>query len=209
MLPFQAISTIFTVEIIKGRWTNLITDLTASTQVNISVDIRKAAILTLGQICDKLKEFKLGKPFSPPSIPPTQLNTLLLGGLLDEKTKENILMAILIGLSQEELDVEIRENSIVALGDCVEFMVDILNREEVRDYATGLVINAIQHSNESVRQTALQRTSDYVKAIYVHFSKYSAAMLQATADSIKSSDEELCLPAIEIWTTIASEFQER
>lgn len=38
-------------------------------------------------------------------------------------------MAILIGLSAEEQDLDIRENSIVALGDCVEFMTDILARE--------------------------------------------------------------------------------
>lgn len=57
---YQAISTIFTVEVQLDRWNNLISDLTASAQTTVAADIRKAAILTLGQICDKLKEFKLG-----------------------------------------------------------------------------------------------------------------------------------------------------
>jgi len=47
-LLFQAISTIFTVEIQQDRWNNLIPDLTASAQTNVAADIRKAAILTLG-----------------------------------------------------------------------------------------------------------------------------------------------------------------
>lgn len=59
--PPQTISTIFTVEVASSRWMNLITDLTGSTSTSVSIEIRKAAILTLGQICDKLKEFKLGK----------------------------------------------------------------------------------------------------------------------------------------------------
>lgn len=43
--------------------------------------------------------------------------------------KENVLMAILIGLAPEERDSDIKENSIIALGDCVEFMTEILGRE--------------------------------------------------------------------------------
>lgn len=118
-------------------------------------------------------------------------------------------MAILIGLSQEEQDLEIRTNSIIALGDCVEFMTGILEREPVRDYATGLLIAALQHPNENVRVIALQRSCDYVKAIYIHFGKYITAFLGATSASMLSNDEELCLPAMEIWNTLALEFKER
>lgn len=89
-------------------------------------------------------------------------------------------MAILIGLSAEEQDLDIRENSIVALGDCVEFMTDILGREQVRDYATHLLISALSHQSDRIKLTALQRSSDYVKAIYVYFSKYITAFFQAT-----------------------------
>lgn len=88
-------------------------------------------------------------------------------------------------------------------------MTDILGREQVRDYATGLLIDALQHKNENIRTTALQRTTDYVKAIYVHFGKYATAMLNATKFSIENDDVEISQPAIEIWTTIAQEYQER
>lgn len=118
-------------------------------------------------------------------------------------------MAILIGLQSSEEDIDIRENSIIALGDCVEFMDSILSRADVRDYATGLLLESLSHSNERIRVAALQRSCDYVKAIYEYLSAYVNALLAATSSAIASDDIELCLPAIEIWSTIATEFRER
>ncbi|EAR88045.3 importin-beta amine-terminal domain protein (macronuclear) [Tetrahymena thermophila SB210] len=186
----NAISTIFTVEVIEDRWLNLIDDLANSTQPTITTDIRKAAILTLGQICDKLKEFRLGNK--------------LVGA-----TKEKILMAILIGLSPDEQDLEIRENSIIALGDCVEFMTDILEAEQVRDYTAQLLITALQHPDQKIKVAALQRSSDFVKAIYIYFTKYVSAFFSATQGSILHNDEDICIPAMEIWSTLANEYHER
>lgn len=71
------------------------------------------------------------------------------------------------------------------------------------------MISALQHPNEKIKLTALQRSSDFVKAIYVYFSKYIAAFFQATLSSILNDDEEICVPAMEIWSTLAIEHHER
>lgn len=118
-------------------------------------------------------------------------------------------MAILIGLSNDESDLEIRENSIIALGDCVEFLQDIFSSEQVRDYASGLLIGCLTHPSEKIRLTALQRSCDYVKAIYPHFGKYVNALLQATSAAISSNDEDIAAPAMEVWSTLANEYIER
>ncbi|EGR29112.1 karyopherin beta 1, putative [Ichthyophthirius multifiliis] len=186
----NAISTICTLEIPQNKWTNLIPDLTCSTQQNNDPQIRKAAILTLGQICDKFKQHKLGTT-------------------LDQKSKENMLTGILIGLQEDEKDLEIKTNSIIALGDCVEFMKDIFSQKAVRDYSTSVLLQALQNKNEDIKKLALQRSSDYVKVLYEDFSEYIPAFLNATTLAINDPNEEMSCPAMEIWATIATEYHER
>lgn len=82
-------------------------------------------------------------------------------------------------------------------------MTEILEREQVRDYTINLLIQALKNPNEKIRITALQRSCDFVKPIYLHFGKYVHAFFEVTAALMDSNDEEMCVPAMEIWSTLA------
>ncbi|EGR27486.1 importin beta, putative, partial [Ichthyophthirius multifiliis] len=185
----NAISSICVVEIPQKQWQNLISDLSSSTQPNVDIQIKKAAIMTLGQICDKLKQHRFS---------------------LEPQQKEQILTAILLGLSPEEQDVDIKTNSIIALGDAIEFMEELFQQKMVLEFSTQQLISCITNPLDvETLKLALQRTTDYVKTLHKYIGQYIVNLYNATENFIAHEDPEIACPAIEIWTTIASEYLER
>jgi len=104
----------------KKQWEELIPNLAQNTN-NPSLEIRKAAILTLGDICEKLKNEKVYR---------LEINQI-----------ETILMGICFGLNKDECNPEIKQIALKALRDGMNFMESVFLKEEIRNFVFALLID--------------------------------------------------------------------
>jgi len=173
----QAISTIFTLELPKQGWPDLIPNLASNTN-NEQLEIRKAAIMTLGDICEKLKHEKMQ--------------------CLELSQVENIMMGICLGMKKDETHQEIKLIAVKAMRDSMAFMEPLFHKVEVRNYMAGLLIGLCQNEQDSVKIPSIQAIIEFCKYNYDRLDQYIVALFNATSPLIISANNDLAVAATEV-----------
>ena len=70
---------------------------------------------------------------------------------------------------------------------------------------TNVLLENAVHENVQIKIAALQCMIDYSKQLYTYLNEYIQGILVATGPSIKQSDMNIAVPAMEIWTVIGNE----
>lgn len=121
---------------------------------------------------------------------------------IDQSESEKILYGICISLKKEETDVDIKLQAVKALRDSLSFMDRQFSTKMVRDHVTTVLLENAVHEKEDIRVAALQTLIDYVKILFVYFEEYGQHILLATASSIQNSNQNISIPAMEIWNAV-------
>ena len=86
--------------------------------------------------------------------------------VIDEKTIENILMGILLGMAKSEQNLEVKLLAARALLNALQFMNGLLEKENIRLYLLDLIVACALDAHSEVQTTALQVLIDFVKYQY-------------------------------------------
>ena len=120
----DAISTICTIELPIGQWSEFIPTL-ANNANHSNEDVVKASIMTLGYICEKFKVQKNSN--------------------LPEQTLQSILMGILLGMKKEQLNNDIKITAIKSLRDSFTFLDVLMDNEQVLTFVATQIIENCLH----------------------------------------------------------------
>jgi importin subunit beta-1 len=181
------IAEICKIEIPLKEWQDIIPILAKNTS-HQDVEIKKAAILTLGYICENLK-----------SNP----------GALEADKIDNILTSICLGLAPEETNLAIKQLAVKALNDSLVFMEAYFEKKEIRDFVMNLLLQNCLHDTKEIKIKGLQCLIDVTKLHYDKMLDYVPPILKVTQAAMQSSDREVVMPAVEVWNTVATEDKER
>lgn len=128
------ISTVFAIDCLtENTWDSLLPALTENVE-NKNMAIKKAAVTTLGFICDVLRKQKIST-------------------LSDERI-DFLLTGICKGL--QELD-DLTETAIQAFADSIQFLQKKLENEKISDFIMELLIKLLRKVHETAKGTILER----------------------------------------------------
>ncbi|CAK75693.1 unnamed protein product (macronuclear) [Paramecium tetraurelia] len=178
----SCLSGICAIELPRQEWPEIISVLVQNTRHD-SIEVKKAATITLGYICEALKNQKQS---------------------IEKTESEKVLYGICMGLQGEK---QIKLISIRALKDSLQFMDQVLAQQQVRDHVTKLLVEQAVSQDAEIRLAALECLIDYTKAIFDYLEQYILGLWNCTQESIYHQD--FAIVTMEIWQSIASEINER
>eukprot|EP01016_Furgasonia_blochmanni_P047551 TRINITY_DN699_c0_g1_i9.p1 TRINITY_DN699_c0_g1~~TRINITY_DN699_c0_g1_i9.p1 ORF type:complete len:855 (-),score=333.77 TRINITY_DN699_c0_g1_i9:376-2940(-) len=182
----EVISTICSLELPRNEWSEIIPALVENTNSN-DPTIKKAAIMTLGYICEKSK------------------NT---GGLSPEQI-DKILMGICLSMQKTQTDNHIKATAVKALQNSLAFMEENFKADQVRDFVMNLLLENCVADHPDVQIISLQCLIDICKIHYDKIGNYLNGIYNVTSGTMASNTQEVAIPAIEVWNTIAQEDKDR
>lgn len=175
----QIISQIAYIELPRHMWPDLITILLSNMDQQSDI-LREASLETLGFICEEIE----------PDILTTQAN--------------QILTAICKGI--KDPNAEIKFYGCQAMYDALAFAKQNFEKENERNYIMQVLCDcAVPPEVEKVRTTALQCIVQIASLYYEKLSQYMQKIFSITLESIKKESPEICLQAIEFWSTVCEE----
>jgi len=92
--------------------------------------------------------------------------------MLDNNTLESVIMGISYGMKKEEQNLEVRNLATQALRDAMGFIEVYLEKEEVRNYLVGLILDNINMDNKDIKIISIQCLIDFCKYNYQRLDKY-------------------------------------
>lgn len=154
------------------------------------LEIKKAAIMTLGNICDKLASSGI-------NIPATDIESILTG--------------ICIGMAKDQQNLDIKKIAIKALHDSLRFIKNVMERQEIRDFVMDLLVNCGMSTDPDVTLLGFQCLMDAGKILYDLMNiQYISVIKDITLSKMNTNEEpDLVVAAIEFWHIIAEEEKER
>lgn len=177
----QAIAAVAFVELPAGQWAELMGRLVeVSTAAQSPQNLRRAAIETIGFICEQIE----------PAVLETRSN--------------EILTAVINGLRTDELAPSVQAAAATALLHSIEFVRTNFARPTERDIIMSVVCNATQAADDAIRLPAYECLTRIVTLYYPQLASYMKAGLAAlTIAGLGSSVEHVVMAAIEFWSTMA------
>ena len=160
------VSKVFAMDWLSDKtWTDLIGNITVNLK-NDNPEIKKAAMMTLGYICEDLNQFRIT------DLPDEQIE-FLLGG-------------ICAGLESYN---ELTNTSITALSNSINFLAARLQRENVTDYIFNLLvtvlINAKKAQHLDTIMNLLNLLGELCKLIYQNIDKYYQVIIDQVLECYK------------------------
>lgn len=150
-----------------------------------SVDQRKAALITIGYICET--------------------DDANLRASLSQHSNA-ILTAVVQGARKEETNDSIRLAALTALGDSLEFVKTNFENEGERNYIMQVICEATQASDSAIQQNAFGCLARIMGLYYEHMRLYmEEALFMLTVEGMKNPDHDLAKLAVEFWCTVCEE----
>lgn len=182
------ISEIFTVELPLNTWPSLIPSIASNTK-HQEISVRKAAISTLGYICEAAKRGNLGK-------------------FISRESSEQIMSGIMLGLDASTTDYSIAISALKALSDSMSFFEEIYAKKEVRDFVLSKIGTFLSHDSHDVKKEVISCLIDYAKVNYKYMGESIAALFQALVPLI-NGDDDIAIPGVEFFNTLAMEDKDK
>ncbi|KRX01471.1 Armadillo-type fold [Pseudocohnilembus persalinus] len=193
MAAANVIATISAIELPRNQWGDIVRSLSDNTN-HQDLNIRKTAITTLGYICESLKE--------------TQASGQQAFQLQDQVI-EHILMGILNGMKIDQQDEGIKSASLVALRNSIGYLEIYLNKQDVRDFVLKQILDCSTHQNDDIKKEAIMALIEFCKFQYSSLGNYIQNIFNITSNHIQSKNQEISTLAIEIYSSIATEYNDR
>ena len=150
--------------------------------------VKEASILTLGFICESIKD-KTNFRFTP-------------------HEQEAILTAIMLGVQQPALNIV--ETSLTALRNSVSSFYEILQQPQACEYILSKVVEII-HSGKYLVE-CLQILGELVRSAYQGMGKYTENFYQLLGPIISNTNNEddydACVSAMEIFENMAEYYRD-
>ncbi len=140
----DVIASICGIELPRKQWGNIIHILVAQTN-NQNEDIKKAAVMTLGFICENLKEKSAS---------------------LDDEMVKQMMTGILVSMRAEQGNDEIRYMGVKALQDSLQFMSNHLESHDIRVYMMQQLVFCLKSAVFKIRVRSLQCLVEFAR-LYV------------------------------------------
>lgn len=174
----QATAAIARVELPRNAWPELMEALISSVHSS-NENLRRCAIETIGYVCEEIEPVIL------------------------EKQSDKILTAVITGLSSEEPSAFVRASAAHALLNSLEFARMNFDRPHERDIIMNVVCTATQASDESIVIAAFECLVRIISLYYHLMQAYmDQAVAMLTIKSMRSTNENIALQAIEFWSTV-------
>ena len=174
----DAISKIASIDVPSGEWSDILPAL-VQTANNTDPNVKRTAIMTLGFICVEFKQMKVN---------------------LSTDQSERIFTAVYLGLLNE-ISMDIRKESLIALSHCICYMQNILADNKIRGIAIKNVISCFYVS--ALCQHALEVFLEYAKFYYQYLGEIIEELFNITSELFKNNDSHT-VTALELWNTIAN-----
>ena len=160
------VSKVFAMDWLTDKtWTDLISNITMNLKTD-NPEIKKAAMMTLGYICEDLNQFKIT------DLPDEQVE-FLLGG-------------ICMGLETYD---ELTNTSISALANAVNFLAARLQKENVSDYIFNLLVNILVNAKKGHHLdtiiNVLNLLGELCRLIYYNIDKYYQVIINQVLECYK------------------------
>ena len=119
---------------------------------------------------------------------------------------ESILTGILVGL--QSTVPEIRDTSIKALCDSMEFVRVLMGNPQVRQFTFTQLMNVREPTPEQI-SSILKTLAEFVRVNYPYLLEHLEQIFNITMPLIKNpKNSELCELAMVVWDTLATEYNE-
>ena len=160
------VSKVFAMDCLTERtWTDLIGNITMNLK-NEHQEIKKAAMMTLGYICEDLNQFKIT------DLPDDQIE-FLLGGICN-------------GLESYD---ELTNTSVIALLNSINFLATRLQKENVSDYIFNLLVTVLIYAKKAQHLdtiiNVLNLLGELCKLIYHNIEKYYQVIIDQVLECYK------------------------
>lgn len=180
----QLVAAIADIELPRSEWPELIPIIVESTKTEKPVTVKKAALLTIGYICET----------SDPNN----------SGIVSQAN--GILLAIVQGAQPSEPSIPVRLTAINALVNSLEFIRYNFQREGERNYIMQVVCEATQAEDSDLKASAFGALARIMNLYYSYMSLYmEKALYSLTVAGMQSEDEKVSCMAIEFWSTVCEE----
>ena len=182
------VAVVFVLDTVTDRtWGNLLNALTDNIG-NSLPEIKRAAITTLGYICEYLNTDKIT------DLAKDQIDALLSG--------------ICIGITGFS---EISLTAVIAMSNSIQFLSTTIQHEPMADYVFDLLINLLIKSSE-IHDEELQRNvilclGEIVKLVFLNFGKYKNITFQKVIESYQSGFDSVILAVNEFFMLVIKQEQ--
>ncbi|PKI85159.1 karyopherin Kap95 [Malassezia vespertilionis] len=178
----QVVAAMSAIELPRGMWPDLISQLLAAVGDTSNPRLRQAALQSIGFTCEVVD----------PAVLSTQSN--------------EILTAVIQGARKEETSHEVQLAALHALLNSLEFVRSNFEREGERNYIMQVVCEATQSPHSPVKAAAFE---NLVRIMQLYYEKMRFYMEQAlfglTVLGMRDPDPSVALQAVEFWSTVCDE----
>lgn len=184
----QLVAAIADIDLPLNAWPDLISIIVEKTKAGESESFKKAALLTIGYICD------IADP----------------GNEGIRKQANGILLAIVQGAQSTEPSIGVRIAALTALVNSLEFINYNFKNENERNYIMQVVCEATNAESSELKTIAFGALAKIMSYYYTYMSLYmEKALFTLTISGMQSNDEDVACMAIEFWSTVCEEEIER
>ncbi|XP_051912523.1 uncharacterized protein LOC127594799 [Hippocampus zosterae] len=184
----DCISCVLALELPGNEWPTLIPVL-ANNTVHENVEIRQASIMTLGFVCEQVRE---------------------TGAPMQRAEQETILAGIFKGITKQN-PPEIQHTSLKALRDSVAFMQELFRMPGIKNLTFNTINELImRESDQESKELCFQVLFELAKHCYTALEEDVDTITQLTAPFMTDggSCSRLRKAAIEVWAVLAGEYKE-
>lgn len=162
----------------------MLPSLVSNTALEKPSHIKKAALLTIGYICE--------------TADPNNSGVVNQAG--------DILTAIVQGAQKDEPDTSVRLTAINALVNSLEFIGNNFRLETERNYIMEVVCEATQADDTDLQVAAYGAMARIMSLYYEYMGFYmEQALFSLTVNGMRSSNENVACMAVEFWSTVSEE----
>lgn len=173
------ISTIAQIEIPRGEWTDLISNL-CSNASNDVLQIRLTSLQTIGYICEEME--------------PQDLT---------QELKNQIMSALTSNIAAAPEQQEPCKLAVRALLHSIPYTTVNFQNAEQREFIMAKVLEAMRAPDVGIRETAMQCLVEIGRQEYEHMGAYINQIAELTRQVAFNDDMRVGTQGIEFWTTVA------
>lgn len=179
------------IELPRREWTDLIPSLLQNMGTGGGrASIKQCTLEALGYVCEEVGS----TAFNDASE-----------SLLSQEQVNNILTAVVSGMTKDETDNTVRLAATTALFNALEFAHNNFDNETERNYLMQVICEGTVCSDSRVRVAAFECLVKIASDYYEVLPAYMTELFKLTVRAIQHDEEDVAKLAIEFWSTLCDE----
>ena len=116
----------------------------------------------------------------------------------------SILTGILIGLKSNNT-ADLLEISIKAFQDSLLYLQDLFDEKKIIEYAIESLLQLCKFEDDGIKALTMICLNEFIRIKYLKIAFYIVPIFNVLSSHLLSTDNEIAMQAVEIWTTVANE----